>query len=210
MWPPVNPKPGDDCNGDVSLKVANWLRGSDQITNSFDVQFFADVSRARNTGFFVFGIEASMDWPRKSFTLERETRVNPITQALAMRQLLGIPGIATKADIAKHLGISRARVTQTLNLLKLAPEIQQHILELPDDGTAFFSEHRLRHTDRGLPRTCLRSAYKEHVRHIPPAFPLLSYLAVVYHLERVHRPIADARNKLAGRKKVRPKLQAIE
>jgi len=135
---------GDDCNGDVSLKVANWLRGSDQITNSFDVQFFADVSRARNTGFFVFGIEASMDWPRKSFTLERETRVNPITQALAMRQLLGIPGIATKADIAKHLGISRARVTQTLNLLKLAPEIQQHILELPDDGTAFFSERRLR------------------------------------------------------------------
>ena len=122
----------------------DWLRGYDQITNCLEVQFYADVSHAKNMGSFVFGFGASMDWLRQSFEPESQTPANPIEQALAMRQLLGTPGIATKADIAKHLGISRARVNQTLNLLKLAPEIQQHILELPDDGTAFFSERRLR------------------------------------------------------------------
>jgi len=124
--------------------MMSWLPGSEQITNCLDVQFYADVSRTKNDGFFVFGIEASMGWLRTSFNLERETRVNPIRQALAMRQLLGMPGIATKADIAKHLGISRARITQTLNLLKLAPEIQEHVLGLPDDEAALLTERRLR------------------------------------------------------------------
>ncbi len=68
-----------------------------------------------------------MDWLRESFELESEVVVNPLRQALAMRQLLGTPGIGSKAGIARHLGISRARVTQTMNLLKLAPEIQKDI-----------------------------------------------------------------------------------
>lgn len=121
-----------------------WLRGSEQITNCLDVQFFADVFRARNDGFFVFGFEASMDWLHRSFEPESQTPVNPIKQALTMRQLLGSPGIGSKADIARHLGVSRTRVTQTLNLLKLAPEIQEHILALPDEEAAFFTERGLR------------------------------------------------------------------
>lgn len=81
-----------------------------------------------------------MNWLRAS--LKPESR--GFKQALAMRQLLGTPGISSKADIAKRLGISRARVTQTLNLLKLAPEIQKDIIALPDQQAAFFSERRLR------------------------------------------------------------------
>jgi hypothetical protein len=65
-------------------------------------------------------------------------------QALAMSQLLDSPEIRSKADIARHLGISRARVTQTLNLLELAPKIQEDILSLPDEEAAFFTERRLR------------------------------------------------------------------
>ena len=38
-----------------------WLRGSEQFTNFFEVRFFADVSHAKNDGFFVFGFEASQD-----------------------------------------------------------------------------------------------------------------------------------------------------
>ena len=34
--------------------------------------------------------------------------------------------------IARREGISRARVTQVLGLLRLAPEIQEHVLSLPD------------------------------------------------------------------------------
>jgi len=143
----------------------SWLRGSDQITNSFDVQFFADVSRAKNDGFFVFGIEASMDWLRESIDPDRQKPGNPIKQALAMHQLLGTPCIRSRADIAKHLGISRARVTQTLNLLKLAPEIQQHMLELPDEETTFFTERRLRPLTKISPGNAQLEAFPNWFEH---------------------------------------------
>ena len=129
--------------GRVLALERSWLRGSEQITNFFDVQFLADVSRAKSSG-FVFGFEASMDWLRESIESKKTAPANPIRQALAMRRLLGTPGIGTKADIARHLGISRARVTQTLNLLKLAPKIQEHILALPEEDAAPFTERKLR------------------------------------------------------------------
>ena len=36
------------------------------------------------------------------------------------------------AAIARREGITRARVTQVMGLLRLAPDIQQHVLSLPD------------------------------------------------------------------------------
>ena len=39
-----------------------------------------------------------------------------------------IPG---QADIARREGLTRARVTQVLALLRLAPAIQKHLLSLP-------------------------------------------------------------------------------
>ncbi len=38
----------------------------------------------------------------------------------------------TQAEIARREGITRARVTQIIGLLRLAPEIQEHVLSLPD------------------------------------------------------------------------------
>jgi len=73
-------------------------------------------------------------------------------QALALSQLLESPEIHSKADLARHLGISRARVTQTLNLLKPAPDIQVHILSLPDGEAAFFNERRLSPLSKITPR----------------------------------------------------------
>ena len=35
-------------------------------------------------------------------------------------------------EIARQEGITRARVTQVLGLLRLTPEIREHILSLPD------------------------------------------------------------------------------
>lgn len=37
-----------------------------------------------------------------------------------------------QAAIARLEGITRARVTQVMGLLRLAPEIQEHVLSLPD------------------------------------------------------------------------------
>jgi hypothetical protein len=42
--------------------------------------------------------------------------------------------IANQAEIACMEGVTRARVTQVMGLLRLAPEIREHILSLPDDA----------------------------------------------------------------------------
>lgn len=40
--------------------------------------------------------------------------------------------VRTQAEIAQREGITRARVTQVMSLLRLAQEIQEHVLSLPD------------------------------------------------------------------------------
>jgi len=40
--------------------------------------------------------------------------------------------IANQADIARRQGITRARVTQVMGMLRLAPEIQEHIQSMPE------------------------------------------------------------------------------
>jgi hypothetical protein len=40
--------------------------------------------------------------------------------------------VPTQAAIARRKGITRARVTQVMGLLRLAPEIREQVLSLPD------------------------------------------------------------------------------
>ena len=51
----------------------------------------------------------------------------------------------SSANLARHLKVSRARVTQILNLLKLAPEVIERISSLGDPITSqVVAEKRLR------------------------------------------------------------------
>ncbi len=51
----------------------------------------------------------------------------------------------TQADTARREGISRARVTRVMGMLRLAPEIQQHVLSMPETiRRPAISEHALR------------------------------------------------------------------
>jgi hypothetical protein len=55
------------------------------------------------------------------------------------------PRVKGQADIARQEGITRARVTQVMGLLRLAPEIQEHILALRETvGRPAISERALR------------------------------------------------------------------
>jgi len=55
------------------------------------------------------------------------------------------PFVKTQADLAREMGVSRVRITQVMNLLKLAPEVQERLLGLEDEtAVRYFSEHRLR------------------------------------------------------------------
>ena len=53
-------------------------------------------------------------------------------------------GTVNKAELARRHGMSRARVTQIMNLLKIAPEIREEILNFPDKKKSFFTERKLR------------------------------------------------------------------
>jgi hypothetical protein len=53
--------------------------------------------------------------------------------------------VKSRAELAKKEGVSRARITQILNLLNLAPEIQSYLLTFADRKTLqILTERRLR------------------------------------------------------------------
>jgi hypothetical protein len=58
--------------------------------------------------------------------------VELLRKALEWQALLESGEALNQADIARREGITRARVTQVMGLLRLAPEIQQQVLSLPD------------------------------------------------------------------------------
>src|SRR5437667_2369224 len=68
---------------------------------------------------------AEQSWPRKEYR-------NPIALARAWHRALGDGECPSRADLARQLGVSRARVTQVLGLLSLAPEVLDAIAALGD------------------------------------------------------------------------------
>ncbi|MCK4916470.1 MAG: hypothetical protein KAS89_09865, partial [Candidatus Eisenbacteria sp.] len=62
-----------------------------------------------------------------------------------VRILENDPSVKTRADLAREMGVSRVRITQIMNLLRLDSEIQEQLLGLEDQrAIRFFSERRLR------------------------------------------------------------------
>ena len=71
--------------------------------------------------------------------------VGLLRKAQAWQALLASGEAGTQADIARHEGITRARVTQVMGMLHLAPGIQQHILAMPEMvGRPAITERALR------------------------------------------------------------------
>jgi hypothetical protein len=70
---------------------------------------------------------------------------NPIYLAKERRKALDNGEYASSAALARHFKVSRARVTQIRNLLKLSPEVIEMISSLGDPlGSSFVSERTLR------------------------------------------------------------------
>ncbi len=67
-----------------------------------------------------------------------------LLQAREWQKMLNSGEVRNQAEIAQREGITRARVTQIMHLLNLAPEIQDHILNMPK------SSQRPPITDRAL------------------------------------------------------------
>lgn len=54
-----------------------------------------------------------------------------LRRAKEWQTLLESGQVRSQAEIARREGITRARVTQVMGMLRLAPEIQEHVLSLP-------------------------------------------------------------------------------
>ena len=71
--------------------------------------------------------------------------VDLLRKAIEWQALLESVKIANQTDIARREGITRARVTQVMGMLRLAPEIQEHVLSMPDAASRpLISERMLR------------------------------------------------------------------
>jgi hypothetical protein len=57
--------------------------------------------------------------------------VELLRKAIEWEVLLESGKVASQAETARQEGITRARVTQVMGMLRLAPEIQEHILSMP-------------------------------------------------------------------------------
>lgn len=94
------------------------------LTVEFDVQFTRKQhgQRVIDTG----------DQPRRELPLGRIPRVSKLMAlAIRMQELVESGDVASYADIARLGHVTRARITQIMNLLLLAPDIQEEILFLP-------------------------------------------------------------------------------
>jgi hypothetical protein len=78
--------------------------------------------------------------------VHKPIRIHPYQQAYLWRQEMDRDSEITRGKIAAREGISRARVTQVMNLLALPEEIQRDLQNPPAPlEISFFSEHCLRH-----------------------------------------------------------------
>ena len=74
----------------------------------------------------------------------QKTKANPILQALEFQEILTSKEAKSKNELARKLGLSRVRMTQIMNLLKLNPKIIQKISLFEPTAFNFLTERRLR------------------------------------------------------------------
>ncbi len=74
----------------------------------------------------------------------RIRRVPAVQRAYEFQRLLDSVEVENRAEIARQYGISRARVTQILNLLTLPGEVLDYIRDLPEPEQLRYSERMLR------------------------------------------------------------------
>lgn len=90
----------------------------------------------------------------------RHTQQNPLTVALTFQDMIANGEVRNRSHLAHKIGVSRARITQLLNLLKLAPEIQQMLLDLPPDQVAHIPERKLRNLVSIAPKSRQIAAFR--------------------------------------------------
>jgi hypothetical protein len=103
------------------------------------------LTRQVATAHLVHAVPPRQRKPRKPRESKPPRVVELLRKAIEWKALLASGKIVTQADIGRREGITRARVAQVMGMLRLAPEVQQHILGTSDtDSRPSISELMLR------------------------------------------------------------------
>ena len=99
---------------------------------------------------------AELNGSRRANEIHIQPVRSPVQVALEWRGMLDADNTLTMSKMAVNMGISRARVTQIMNLLDLPDEIITHVSSLTArDDLRLFSERNLR-CIRAIPGTAAR------------------------------------------------------
>jgi len=135
----------------------------------------------------------------KAYQAERESKPPPIQlylkQAREMKKRLDSDPTLTHNALATELGVTRFEIIRTLNLLKLAPEVQEFILSLPPTTTRRFpiSKRSLRSVSTRNPARQLRE-----FQRLIPSQPITFKNNLSHFLESESLPLQHFQRLKAG------------
>ena len=93
----------------------------------------------------MFRLEVLPNGRKPGKSRSKRTYRNPVILAREWKKMLESGKYASQTALARKLGVSRVRVTQVLNLLKLTPEVIEKIAGLGDPlASPVVTERRLR------------------------------------------------------------------
>lgn len=144
------------CDGmcEQTVEITLGPKGTFKKGNTANLRRQVSAGRIVNT----------LSQPRPERTLPKEPKTPRIVEllrtAMDWQRQLDAGEVHSQAEIARREGITRARVTQVMGLLRLAPAIKEHLLALPGTtGRAAISERALRAVVR-LERTKQRAVFR--------------------------------------------------
>ena len=94
----------------------------------------------------------------------QKIKANPILRALEFQKILTNKEVKSKNELAKKIGLSRVRVTQIMNLLKLNPEILKRIALFEPAAFNFLTERKLRPLTRIKDKNTQIAVFKKILR----------------------------------------------
>ena len=116
LWPPTANKPSRSPSGPKGAFVNGNLGALTRRVSANDVVSTAPAPRGQ---------------PKPPKVLRKSRVVELLRKAIEWQAFLNSGKVASQAEIASREGVTRARVTQIMGMLKLAPLIQEKIFTSP-------------------------------------------------------------------------------
>jgi hypothetical protein len=138
----------DSCNGASGVPVPAYGEQTAEITlgskGASKRANLGTVTRRLPADRVVSAVPRPRHPPKPPIEPQAPRVVELLRKAIEWQALLESGQVLNQAEIARQEGITRARVTQVMGMLRLAPEIQKHVLGMPSAIGSPITERALR------------------------------------------------------------------